>query len=299
MKPAALQQNQFPIESSELIVNPDGSIYHLRLRPEHIADNIIVVGDQNRVEQISKHFSKTECKISNREFVTHTGEYNGVRISAISTGIGTDNIDIVMNELDAAVNIDLSTRLIKKEKKSLNIVRLGTSGSLQEDIPVDATVISTHAVGFDGVMPFYNFENTEEETALMKAFMQQTQWSHKLNPPYFATGSTSLINKLKEGMYPGITATANGFYGPQGRVLRLSTAFPQMNEKLNQFSFNGHRITNYEMETSALYALGNLLGHQTCTVCAIIANRYKKEYSRDYHATIDQLIVTVLNRLTA
>ena len=286
-----------PIAESELIVTPAGAIYHLNLLPEQIANDIIVVGDQNRVKQISNCFDKIECRVENREFVTHTGYYRGKRISALSTGIGTDNIDIVINELDALVNIDLSSRRIKEKTTSLNIVRLGTSGSLQEDIDVDSFVISSHAIGFDGVIGFYEHDQEEEEKLLLDEFRKHTGWNDRLNPPYFAHGSETLINKIGTDMISGITATANGFYGPQGRILRLRTAFPGLNEKLRSFRYKDLRICNYEMETSSLFALGSLLNQQTATVCAIIANRYKREYSKDYHKTIDQLIHIVLERI--
>jgi len=297
MKPFSKQFSAHPIEPSELIVTPQGAIYHLNLLPEQVAENIIVVGDQNRVAEISSHFSTIECKISNREFVTHTGIYNGKRISAISTGIGTDNVDIVLNELDALFNIDLQIRKIKEKKTSLNIVRLGTSGSLQEDIPVDAFVCSSHAAGFDGVMHFYKTDYEPEETELCREFIKQTGWPPNFNPPYLVKGSESLVKKIGEGMITGITATSNGFYGPQGRQLRLETSEPEINEKLRKFNHNGLRICNYEMETSSLYGIGGLLGHHTATVCAIIANRYRKEYSRDYHSTVAKLIKVVLDRI--
>ncbi len=288
-----------PIEASELIVTPAGAIYHLNLLPEQLANDIIVVGDQGRVAEISKHFDRVEHRVENREFVTHTGTYRGKRISAVSTGIGTDNIDIVLNELDALVNIDLKTKLIKPEKTRLHIVRLGTSGALQEDIPVDEFVVSSHAVGFDGVLSFYEPQYEPEELELEKAFRSQTQWPASFNPPYFVKGSETLIARIGEGMHKGITATANGFYGPQGRVLRLPLARPDLNEALRRFHHNSHRICNYEMETSALYGLGSLLGHHTATVCAIIANRYRKAYSADYHLAVSRLIEIVLQRLTA
>lgn len=297
MKPVSKQFSEKPIESSELIVTPNGAIYHLNLLPGQVAENIIVVGDQNRVAEISAHFSSVECKISNREFVTHTGIYNGKRISAVSTGIGTDNVDIVLNELDALFNIDLSTKKIKDKKTSLNIVRLGTSGSLQEDIPVDEFVCSSHAIGFDGVLHFYKTEYEKEEIDICHEFIRQTTWPKNFNPPYLVKGSEALVKKIGEGMISGITATSNGFYGPQGRQLRLETAEPEINERLRKFNHNGLRICNYEMETSSLYGIGGLLGHHTATVCAIIANRYRKEYSKDYHSTVSKLIEIVLSRL--
>lgn len=291
-------EHNTPIAPSELIVTDGGKIYHLDLHPNDIANDIIVVGDQNRVKRISQHFSSIEVKVENREFVTHTGMYNGKRLTVLSTGIGCDNIDIVINELDALVNIDLESRTTKKEHTKLNIVRLGTSGSLQADIPVDSFVISEYGLGFDGLAGFYDGSFEEDELTLLKAFREQVSWGSEINPPYFVKGSHSLIEKLEEGMYKGITATANGFYGPQGRSLRLGAKIPNLNEQLNSFELKGKKITNFEMETSALYALSGMLGHDACTVCAIIANRFKGEYSKDYKTTVDKLIETVLQRLT-
>lgn len=297
MLQAGKTRSENPIEESELIITPKGAVYHLNLLPEQLADHVIVVGDQNRVGQISRHFSTIECKVENREFITHTGVYKGKRITALSTGIGTDNIDIVLNELDALVNIDLKSRTIKPTLRSLNIVRLGTSGSLQEDIPVDCAVISSYAVGFDGVLGFYANKQEKDEMDMEQAFIEFTGWTSRFNPPYFVRSSHALLDKIGKDMIQGITATSNGFYGPQGRVLRLNTYDPELNEKLRLFRFGEHRICNYEMETSALYGLSALLGHQAVTVCAIIANRYKKAYSKDYHKTIDGLIETVLERI--
>ena len=299
MRKVDLLQSQTPIESSELILNPNGSIYHLALRPEQIADTIILVGDQNRVARISQHFESIEVKISNREFITHTGTFNNQRITAMSTGIGTDNIDIVINELDALVNIDLEARKVKKEHRALNLIRLGTSGSLQEDIPVDSILASTYGLGMDGVLGYYEDQFEADEQALKQAFLEQTGWKAQMNSPYFARGSQALLDRISEGMYQGITATANGFYGPQGRVLRLKAQLPDLNEQLNAFNYEGMRVTNFEMETSALYGLGGMLGHNCATVCAIIANRFRREYSKDYKQTVDQLIRTLLDRLTA
>lgn len=288
-----------PLLPSELILNPDGSIYHLNLKPEDIADDIIVVGDQHRVQRISSFFDKIDVRKEKREFVTHTGWYKGKRITALSTGIGCDNIDIVINELDAIVNIDLEKRTIKETPRKLNIIRLGTSGALQADIPVDSFVISSYGLGFDGLAQFYATNFEEDELALQKAFVQQVQWKKELNQPYFAKANSELVERIEEGMIKGITATANGFYGPQGRSLRLSPNVPDLNERLNQFSFEGHRITNFEMETSALYALSGMLGHNAATVCAIIANRFTKTFSEDYKKTVDQLIKVLLERLTS
>jgi uridine phosphorylase len=296
MKTRAIFHAQ-PIPESELIITPKGSIYHLDLLPGQVAENVIVVGDQYRVSAISQHFDTIEHKVSKREFVTHTGTYKGKRISVISTGIGCDNIDIVINELDALFNIDFNTRLPKEKTTSLNIVRIGTSGSLQEDIPVDSFVISSYGLGFDGLLGFYDAVYEPDELDLTRAFNSQINWPSHCNPPYFTKGSSLLIDKLKAGMTVGITATANGFYGPQGRSLRLRANVPDLNEQLNKFSYNDHRITNFEMETSALYGLSAMLGHQACTVCAIIANRFNKTYSKDYTIPVNELILTVLDRL--
>lgn len=286
-----------PIAPSELIVTSEGAIYHLDLRPDQIAPNIIVVGDQYRVERISSHFDKIDHKVSKREFVTRTGWYKGKHVTALSTGIGCDNVDIVINELDALVNIDFETRLPKEEHTQLNIIRLGTSGALQEDIPVDDFVASTHGLGFDGLMGFYETAFDEDEKRLNQAFVEQVNWPASCNPPYIVKASEELLARIGEGMHQGITATANGFYGPQGRSLRLKASVPDMNERLNQFSFEGHRIANFEMETSALYSLCGLLGHNSVTVCAIIANRFAKTYTSDYNIPVDKLIKIVLERI--
>lgn len=286
-----------PIAESELILNPDGSVYHIHLLPEQLAENIIVVGDQGRVETVSAHFDTIEHKVSNREFVTHTGTYKGKRFTVLSTGIGTDNIDIVLNELDALVNIDLKTRTIKEQKTSLNIVRIGTSGALQGDIPVDSFVVSSHGMGLDGLLNYYAGLDLCDEPRIANAFMKHAGWLKGLPYPYVVKASERLLNLLGHDQIKGITATAPGFYGPQGRQLRLAPALPDLNEKLGSFEFEGHRITNFEMETSALYGLGNLLGHQCCTVCAIIANRVAREYSKDYKTAVNNLIKLVLERL--
>ena len=287
------------IPESELILNPDGSIYHLHLHPGQIADDIIVVGDPGRVAHVSGFFSSIEFKVSNREFVTHTGIYKGKRITVVSTGIGTDNIDIVINELDALVNIDLNTREIKSEKRSLNIIRIGTSGSLQGDIPADSFVVSSHGLGFDGLLNYYAGLNRINERAISDAFILHTKWDSKLPFPYVVKGSVSLCDRIGNGFYKGITATAPGFYGPQGRKLRIPPATNDLNELLTSFSFGELRITNFEMETSALYGLSLHLGHHACTVCTIVANRIAKQYSKDYHKKVDELIRLVLERTAA
>jgi uridine phosphorylase len=288
-----------PIPSSELVLNPDGSIYHLKLHPNQIADNVIVVGDQGRVETISSHFDHIEHKVQNREFVTHTGTYKGKRFTALSTGIGTDNIDIVINELDALVNIDLQNRVLKENHHALNIIRIGTSGTLMKDIPVDSVVISKHGLGFDGLMHFYGFEENQSEKSILQAINQQLNLPDVLNKPYLVEADETLFNILKPDYFEGITATASGFYGPQGRTLRLTPAVADLNERMMDFAFQGTRITNFEMETSALYGLSRMLGHRACTVCAIIANRATLEYSKNYKPVIENLVKSVLDRLSA
>jgi len=286
------------IEESELVLNPDGSIYHLKLLPFHIAETIMVVGDQGRVEMVSKYFDSIEHQIQNREFNTHTGYLNGKRLTVMSTGIGTDNIDIAINELDALVNIDLATREIKETKSNLNIIRLGTSGALQEDVPVDSLVMSSYGLGLDGLLNFYENTGIIDET-LTDAFIKHSDWAANLSKPYIVKASDHLTKNLGNGMITGITATSPGFYGPQGRILRLPVANPEQNDKISSFNFNGNRITNYEMETSALYGLGKMLGHNTCTICAIIANRIVQKYSKDYKKTVETMIQIVLERLTS
>ncbi len=286
------------IAESELVLNENGSVYHLDLLPENIADTIILVGDQGRVGKISKHFDAIEYSGQKREFLTHTGRIGSKRLTVLSTGIGTDNIDIVINELDALVNIDLNSRIAKQETKSLNLIRLGTSGSLQEELPVDSFLLSTHGIGFDGVLNYYAESRNVEDTELTEAFMKQMNWHEDFPRPYIVEGSKKLFALLQDGTHHGITATANGFYGPQGRQLRLKARVPDLNEKLMNFEFQGHRITNFEMETSALFGLGKALGHECATVCAIIANRFRKEYSKYHDLSIEQLISFLVERLT-
>jgi len=287
------------IKSSELIINPDGSVFHLHLRPEHLADTVILVGDPGRVELVASFFDTIECTISNREFVTTTGTYKGKRFSALSTGIGTDNIDIVVNELDALVNIDLETRTPKKEHKSLNLVRIGTSGALQGFIPIDSFLLSNKSIGFDGMLNFYAERDNVSDLDFEKAFKNFVKWDAKLASPYVVPASKSLIDALDgEDMIQGVTISANGFYGPQGRVLRLQTLDPDLNDKIEKFEFNGEKITNYEMESSAIFGLSAMLGHNAAAVCAIIANRINKDASKDYKPTVKNLIQTVLDRLS-
>lgn len=285
------------IRESELIINPDGSIYHLNLKPGILAPNIILVGDPGRVPKISRHFKHVEHRSQNREIVTHTGTHNNKLITVMSTGMGTDNIDIVMNELDALVNIDFSKRRIKEQLTSLNIVRLGTSGAIRPEVPINAFAVSTHGLGLDGMLKFYDSDRVTEPE-LSRAFIQQVDWHPDLPYPYFVSCSPELLKRLGDGLHQGVTATAPGFYGPQGRVLRIPLQHPDLMDKMQQFDYNGQRIINFEMETSALYGLGKLLGHNTLTICAVIANRALNTYSEDHHSVIDELIGLVLERLT-
>lgn len=296
---ATLVSHSDIIPASELVLTAEGTVYHLNLHPGQVAPNIIVVGDQGRVKQVSKHFDAIEHSVQNREFVTHTGRIGNFPISVMSTGIGTDNIDIVINELDALFNIDLKDRRIRDNKTSLNIVRLGTSGALQDDIPVESLLLSSHGMGLDTVTGFYNTEFEAEEIELSRAFAAHCKWPENLPQPYFVNAGNDLLEKLDgEEMLRGITATAGGFYGPQGRTLRLPLRIDNLNETLNSFRHGDLRITNFEMETSALYALSAMLGHQACTVCTVIANRFSKSFSKDYHPTVNRMIGTVLERLT-
>ena len=288
-----------PIPESELIINDRGAIYHLDLRPEELAPTVIVVGDPDRVKKVSAYFDKTEHKRQHREFITHTGYIGNKNLSVISTGIGPDNIDIVFNELDALANIDFGTRLIKEELTKLNIVRFGTSGSLQADIPVDSFVASSHGLGLDNLLNFYNYEKTDADKAIVNAFIEQTKLDTAVTIPYAFSGSEMLLKKFGKGFHKGITVTCPGFFGPQGRVLRLGLSSPGLVDKLTHFSFNNHRITNFEMETSAIYGLGKLMGHECLSVNAIIANRVIKEFSKDSDAAVENMIKKALESLTA
>ncbi|PID88223.1 MAG: phosphorylase [Bacteroidia bacterium] len=285
------------IGESELILNPDGTIFHLHLKREHVADDVILVGDPGRVSMVASFFSKIEHEVQNREFKTVTGIYKGKRVSVVSTGIGTDNIDIVVNELDALVNIDLKNRVENNSHKSLNLIRIGTSGSLQEDIPVDTPVVSETSIGFDGLLNFYAGRHALGNADIEKAFIQHTDWNDLLPKPYFADASSCLVEKIGRDMPKGITISAPGFYGPQGRKLRLELADPNLNEKISSFRYENRRITNYEMESSAIAGLSKLLGHNALTICCIIANRKRMEYSKDYKIPVKALVETVLDRL--
>ncbi len=282
------------IPESELIINNRGAVYHLDARPEEIADTIITVGDPDRVSAVSEHFDRVEFKCDHREFKTHTGYIGNKRLTVVSTGIGTDNIDIVLNELDALVNIDLETRTIKPEHTTLNIVRVGTSGALQATIPVDSFVVSTHGLGLDNLLNFYRHEENDEEQQLLQSFITQTQLSDRVAHPYISGCSASLVKNFVKGFHHGITATCPGFYGPQGRVLRLGLSHPDLIDRLTQFSFGRYRITNFEMETAGIYGLGKLLGHHCLSISAIVANRITKEFSKDGQAAMRELIVKTL-----
>ena len=287
------------IPESELIINSRGAIYHLDLRPEELANTIIVVGDPDRVKKVSAHFDKVEHRLKHREFITHTGNIGNTRLSCISTGIGPDNIDIVLNELDALANIDFETRTIKNNLTKLNIIRFGTSGSLQADIPVDSFVASSHGLGLDNLLNFYSYEKTAADKAMVDAFITQTKLDTAITNPYVFSGSEMLLSKFGSDFHKGITVTCPGFFGPQGRVLRLGLSSPGLVDKLTHFNFNNHRITNFEMETSAIYGLGKLMGHECMSVNAIIANRVAKEFSKDSDAAVGKMIKKSLEALTS
>ncbi len=283
----------------DLIVNADGSIYHLCLRPDQLADTVIVAGDPDRISEISDHFDTVECRIHNREFNSHTGTYKGKRITALSTGIGTDNIDIVMHELDALINFNLKTRTQNEKRRSLDIIRIGTSGSIQPDVPVNSFGLSTHALGLDNLMFFYKNTPSVIDEELTEAFSDQVNWHAGLSKPYIVKGSERLVDLFTPFSVRGITATAPGFYGPQGRFLRLDLTDSEMIKKLQGFSYKGHRVVNFEMETSALYGLGALMGHHMVTICALIANRATGHYNAEHKTVIRQLIELVLHQISA
>ena len=285
------------IKNSELILNPDGSIYHLHLKPSDLADTIIFVGDQERVAEVTKHFDTIDFEVQSREFKTQTGTYKGKRLSVISTGIGPDNIDIVLNELDALVNIDFETREIKANKTSLSIVRIGTSGALQPDIDIDSFVLSGYGMDINGMLQSYKIDAIKHAD-IEAAFVEHTQWSPQKPYPVIIENSKVLEAKLKsEQTINGLTATCGGFYGPQGRVLRLELQDENINQKMDSFEYNGLRVTNFEMETSAIYGLSKLLGHEACSMNAILANRALGTFSKDPQATIEKLITYTLNKL--
>jgi len=283
------------IAETELILTPEKKIYHLNLSKEEIADDILLVGDPERVELISSKFDKIECQTQNREFITHTGILNDKRISAISTGIGTDNIDIIINELDALVNINFNTRTVNPVKKSLNLFRIGTSGALQSNIEIDTFLASSYGLGFDNLAHFYS-ETKLIEKEMSKSYTKHADWPKELSSPYIIKASDNLLSLFAD-LPNGITATAPGFYGPQGRILRLKPSLTKLHEKMASFNFNEKKITNFEMETSALYYLGRTLGHNTLTICAIIGNRLNKKYSKDHKKPIEKIINLALSRI--
>jgi uridine phosphorylase len=286
------------IAESELIINNRGAVYHLDVRPDELANTIITVGDPDRVENVSKYFDSIETKRQHREFVTHTGYIGQKRISCVSTGIGPDNIDIVFNELDALANIDFTTRTIKPNLTALNIIRLGTSGSLQKEIPVDSFVVSSHAIGLDNLLHYYPHSANDEEKALLQSFLTHTQLTHTIQP-YIFGASIQLQKHFVQNYTHGITVTCPGFYGPQGRVLRLGLANPELIDQLTSFRLGNHFISNFEMETSAIYGLGKLLGHHCLSISAIVANRIEKQFSKDGAALVDQMIQKSLSIIAA
>jgi uridine phosphorylase len=289
--------NTSPIKQSELILNEDGSVYHLNLKPENISDTIIVVGDQDRVEKITKHFDTIEFETQKREFKTQTGTYKGKRITVLSTGIGPDNIDIVLNELDAVVNIDLTTRKPKKNLTSLDIIRVGTSGSLQQNIPIDSILLSAYGLDLNGMLHFYQVDSIKNKE-IEDAFIEHTGWNRNKARPIVINGSLELEERFDSAaVHKGLTATAVGFYGPQGRVLRLPLEDDTLNNKMDTFDFKGIRITNFEMETSAIYGLSKLLGHNAISLSAIIANRANGTFSKKPEKVIEDLILYVLEKI--
>jgi uridine phosphorylase len=285
-------------QPSELILTPDHKLYHLRINGEDIADHVLLTGDPQRVFLITRHFDTREAPIVNREFITQTGTYRNTRITVVGTGIGTDNIDIVLNELDAAVNVDLFTRTEKIEKRSLKIIRLGTCGALQESIPAGAVICSSHGLGFDGLLNFYADAPTVCDEAISQAFLKHCSWPHRLPFPYCVAADGELLKRFSDSTHTGITATAPGFYAPQGREIRLKAALTDLSSQLAAFQYQQSQILNFEMETSALYGLARLLGHRPLTLCTVIANRRRGEFLEDYQSAIEQLIHLTLNKIT-
>ena len=285
-------------EPSELIINTDGSVFHLHITPEQLAQKVILVGDPGRVDLVASHFTHIECDIQSREFHTITGTFKGKRITVLSTGIGCDNIDIVINELDALTNIDFNTRIEKKQLHSLEIVRIGTCGGLQLNSPVGSFVVSAKSIGFDGLLNFYAGRNEVCDLAFEKAFTEHMNWNPQLGAPYVIDADHELTDRIAQtDMVRGVTVACGGFYGPQGRELRIPLADPTQNQKLVDFEYDGWKITNFEMESSALAGLCRLLGHHATTCCLVVANRLIKEANPNYKNTIDNLIKTVLDRI--
>ena len=286
--------------ASQLIINEDGSVFHLHIRPEHLADKVILVGDQGRVNMVASFFDEgsIECDIQSREFHTITGKYHGKRISCISTGIGTDNCDIVLNELDALANIDFATRTEKDEHRTLEIVRIGTCGGMQEDIPLGTFLVSEKSIGWDGVLAFYEGRDEIADLGFEDALVDFIHYPAKAARPYVVAANPELVNRIAgDDMMRGCTIAANGFYGPQGRVLRCDIAVKDINDRITDFRYEGQRITNYEMEGSAIAGLSLLMGHKAMTVCCVIAQRKVEAANTDYKARIKQLVQTVLDRI--
>lgn len=286
------------IAASELIINDDGSCFHLHLKPEQLADNVILVGDPGRVAMVAEFLTDIECHNSSREFVSTTGKFNGKRVTVVSTGIGTDNIDIVMNELDACANIDFNTREVKAEKRSLNILRIGTSGAIQPDIPLGSFVFSHISVGCDGLMNWYADRDKIALPGIEEAFKEHTHWNRHLPDPYFVMAGEDMIERFRDCTVKGMTIAASGFYGPQGRVLRMPLAMPDMIEDFESFEYEGWRVTNFEMEGSAVAGIARHLGHNAGTVCCIIANRHIGTSNTDYKPYVRKLVELALDRLT-
>lgn len=282
------------IEESEFILNSRSAVYHLDLLPEELATTILTVGDPDRVKKISQHFDAVEHRGQHREFVAHTGRIGQKRLTVVSTGIGTDNIDIVLNELDALVNIDFKTRTVKPQPTPLTIIRIGTTGALQQDIPVDGWIASTHGLGIDNLLNFYRHEENGEEKELLQSFATQTQLHHRLAQPYISGASASLLRHFTAGFHQGITVTCPGFYGPQGRVLRIGLSQPDLIGRLTTFSYGRHRITNLEMETAGIYGLGKILGHSCLSLSIVVANRVTHQFSKNADAAMDGLIARTL-----
>lgn len=283
---------------SELIINSDGSIFHLHLRPEQMADKIVLVGDPGRVDRVASHFVTKECEVSNREFRSVTGTYKGKRVTAQSTGIGCDNIDIVLNEMDALANIDFKTRTAKPKLKSLTFVRVGTCGGLQPNTPTGTYVASVKSIGFDGLINFYANRDKHCDVALEKAFKEHVGWKDTMGNPYVAPADKTLLDQIAANdMVRGYTVACGGFFGPQGRQLRVPLADPDLNKKIESFEYDGLRVTNFEMESSAVAGLANLMGHKALTCCMVIANRLEKQVNSNYKNSIDDLIVKVLDRI--
>ena len=286
------------IPSSELVINADGSIFHLHVKPEQLADTVILVGDPGRVDMVASYFESKECTIESREFRTITGSYKGKRMTVLSTGIGTDNIDIVVTELDALANIDFATRTEKADKRRLTLLRLGTSGAIQPDIPLGSFVFARSSVGFDGLLNYYAGRNEVCDLDIEKAFVEHTGWNPQCPAPYFVDADKELFDHFADSVVDGITIAAPGFYGPQGRWVRIAPADVDLNKKIESFSYNGRRITNFEMESSALSGLGALMGHRAGTICTIIAQRIALDACTDYKPFVERMICMALDKLS-